>query len=190
MGLIDARGGPVPTNLEALFPDPFNVDTWNLAPLSPIVRSYTVSTGTYRVRQDWHKMGAWAQDDWQLTDRLTLNLGVRYDLGLGLFANDISFPPFQEAGRPDDWNNVQPRFGFAFRLTDGTVIRGGSGLYYGDTISGDQSSDWQYADRAIALRERRPAQISPPTRPTAAPSRPTTRPSRSTATTTTTPAAA
>jgi hypothetical protein len=69
-----------------------------------------------------------------------VNLGVRYDLGLGLFANDISFPPFQEAGRPDDWNNVQPRFGFAFRLTDRTVIRGGSGLYYGDTISGDQGS--------------------------------------------------
>jgi hypothetical protein len=85
-------------------------------------------------------MAAWAQDDWQLTDRLTLNLGVRYDLGLGLFANDISFPPFQDAGRPDDWNNVQPRFGFAFRLADRTVIRGGSGLYYGDTISGDQSS--------------------------------------------------
>ena len=68
------------------------------------------------------------------------NLGVRYDLGLGLFANDISFPPFQEAGRPDDWDNVQPRIGFAFRLTDRMVVRGGSGLYYGDTISGDQSS--------------------------------------------------
>jgi len=140
MGVIDARGGPIPANLEALFPDPFNVDTWNLAALSPIVRSYTISTGRYRVRQDWHKMAGWAQDDWQMTDRLTLNVGVRYDLGLGLFANDISFPPFQDAGRPDDFNNVQPRFGFAFRLTDRMVIRGGSGLYYGDTISGDQSS--------------------------------------------------
>jgi Carboxypeptidase regulatory-like domain/TonB dependent receptor-like, beta-barrel len=140
MGLIDARGGPIPANLEALFPDPFNADTWNLAALSPITRSYTISTGNYNVRQDSQKIAAWAQDDWQISDRLTLNLGVRYDLALGIFANDISFPPFQEAGRPDDYNNVQPRFGFAYRLSDRTVIRGGSGLYYGDSISADQSS--------------------------------------------------
>jgi hypothetical protein len=68
-------------------------------------------------------------------DRLTLNLGVRYDVGIGIFANDISFPPFQEAGRPDDWNNVQPRLGFAYRLNDRTVIRGGSGIYYGDAFA-------------------------------------------------------
>jgi hypothetical protein len=60
---------------------------------------------------------------------------VRYDVGLNIFANDISFPPFQEAGRPDDWNNWQPRLRFAYRLNDRTVIRGGSGLYYGDAFA-------------------------------------------------------
>lgn len=141
-GVIDARNGPTPSaeQLQAWFPDPFNVDTWNLAAISPLVRSYNISTGTYRVPQDSTKIAAWAQDDWQITGRLTLNLGVRYDLGRGMFANDISFPPFQEASRPDDWNNVQPRIGFAYRLSDRTVIRGGSGLYYGDALSGDQSS--------------------------------------------------
>ena len=141
-GIIDARGGPTPTpeQLQAWFPDPFNVDTWNLAALSPIVRSYNISTGTYLVPTDATKFGAWAQDDWQIMDRLTLNLGARYDVQLGVFANDISFPPFQDADRPDDLNNVQPRLGFAYRLTDRTVIRGGSGLYYGDALSGDQSS--------------------------------------------------
>jgi hypothetical protein len=140
MGLIDARGGPIPANLEALFPDPFNVDTWNLAALSSITRSYTISTGNYVVPQDSKKIAAWAQDDWQISDRLTLNLGVRYDVGIGMFANDISFPPFQDAGRPDDYNNVQPRLGFAYRLNDRTVVRGGSGLYYGDALSADQGS--------------------------------------------------
>jgi len=141
-GLIDARNGPTPSaaQLQAWFPDAFNVDTWNLAAISPLVRSYNISTGTYRVPTDATKIGAWAQDDWQITDRLTLNLGVRYDVELGVFANDISFPPFQDAGRPDDLNNVQPRIGFAYRLTDRSVIRGGSGLYYGDALSGDQSS--------------------------------------------------
>ena len=35
MGVIDARNGPLPANIEALFPDPFNADTWNLAAISP-----------------------------------------------------------------------------------------------------------------------------------------------------------
>jgi len=123
MGLIDARGGPLPANLQALFPDAFNVDTWNLAALSSITRSYTIGVGNFNVPFDSQKAAAWAQDDWQITDRLTLNVGVRYDVGIGLFANDITFPPFQDAGRPDDTNNIQPRFGFAYRLNDRTVLR-------------------------------------------------------------------
>jgi len=137
MGLVDARGGPRPSpeQLQAWFPDPFNVDTWNLAAISPLVRSYTIGTGTFGYPQDSQRFAAWAQDDWQISNRLTLNLGVRYDVGIGIFANDISFPPFQEAGRPDDWNNVQPRLGFAYRLNDRTVIRGGTGLYFGDAFA-------------------------------------------------------
>jgi len=137
MGLIDARGGPLPSaaQLQAWFPDPWNVDTWNLAAISPLVRSYTIGVGDFVVGQFNQRVAAWAQDDWQISDRLTLNLGVRYDVGMGIFANDISFPPFQEAGRPDDWNNVQPRLGFAYRWNDRTVIRGGSGIYYGDAFA-------------------------------------------------------
>ena len=141
MGQIDARalpnGQPIPTpaQLQAWFPDQWNVDTWNLAALSPWVRSYTIGVGDFPVDQGNKKFAFWAQDDWAITDRLTLNLGVRYDVGLNVFANDISFPPFQEAGRPDDWNNWQPRLGFAYRLNDRTVIRGGSGLYYGDAFA-------------------------------------------------------
>jgi carboxypeptidase family protein/TonB-dependent receptor-like protein len=137
MGLIDARGGPLPSaaQLQAWFPDAFNVDTWNLAAISPLVRSYTIGVGKFPVDQSSKRFALWAQDDWQIVDRLTLNLGVRYDVGIGIFANDISFPPFQEAGRPDDWNNVQPRLGFAYRLTNRTVIRGGSGIYYGDAFA-------------------------------------------------------
>ena len=137
MGLIDARGGPLPSaaQLEAWFPDPFDVDTWNLAAISPLVRGYTIGTGTFGYPQDSQRFAGWAQDDWQISDRLTLNLGVRYDVGIGIFANDISFPPFQDADRPDDWNNVQPRVGFAYRWNDRTVIRGGTGVYFGDAFA-------------------------------------------------------
>jgi len=51
----------------------------------------------------------------------------------------VSVPPFQEAGRPADKTNFQPRFGFNFKVNDTTALRGGSGLYYGDALGADQS---------------------------------------------------
>ena len=137
MGLIDARGGPRPSEaqLTAWFPEAFDADTWNLAAISPLVRGYTIGVGNYEYPQDTKRLAGWAQDDWQIADRLTLNLGLRYDVHIGIFANDISFPPFQDPGRPDDWNNVQPRLGFAWRLNDRTVVRGGYGVYYGDAFA-------------------------------------------------------
>ena len=128
MGTVNATNGTVPANIEALFPDPFNADTWNLAAISPLTRTYQIGVGDFDVHLYSKKIASWAQDDWQLSSRLTLNLGIRYDLELGVFANDISFPPFQEAGRPNDTNNFQPRLGFAYQLTDRTVVRGGTGL--------------------------------------------------------------
>ena len=78
-----------------------------------------------------------------------------------MFANDISFPPFQEAGRPNDTNNFQPRLGFAYRLNDRTVVRGGTGLYYGDALGADQSfADRQRADCGDPVQQRRPADFA------------------------------
>jgi hypothetical protein len=133
-GLIDARGGPVPANIEALFPDPFNVDTWNLAALSPLTRTYEVGVGNFSQPVDQNKLAAWAQDDWHVSNRLTLNLGLRYDLTTNAYSNEVGIPPWLEAGRPDDTNNVQPRLGFAYTLDDRTVLRGGAGLYFGDVL--------------------------------------------------------
>ena len=67
--------------------------------------------------------------------RLTLNLGLRYDLIWNAFAQNVEFPPFEMADRPQDANNFQPRVGFAYQLTDRTVLRGGTGLYYNDILN-------------------------------------------------------
>jgi hypothetical protein len=125
--------------LQSWFPDPFNVDTWNLSAVSPWVSTYSIGVGDFNVHLYSKKIASWAQDDWQISNRLTLNLGLRYDLEMNVFANNIEVPPFQQAGRPNDTKNIQPRLGFNFKVNDATVIRGGSGLYYGDALGADQS---------------------------------------------------
>jgi hypothetical protein len=94
-----------------------------------------------------------AQDDWSVTDRLTLNLGVRYDyqqqpyeqnngysnfdptLSSGGFLGIMQYANTGGVGRnfvPESYTNFAPRIGFAYRVTgDGkTIVRGGFGIYY------------------------------------------------------------
>ncbi len=131
-GQLDARGGPIPANIESLFPDLFDMSTWNLAALSPITVRWRQGIGDFRLVTPRHVYGAWIQDDWGVTSRLTLNLGVRYDVQTNSFENSVGIPPFLPPDRPNDTNNVAPRFGFAFGLTPVTVVRGGVGKYFGD----------------------------------------------------------
>jgi hypothetical protein len=84
------------------------------------------------------------QDKWQMTDRLTAGLGVRYDLEIfradlldgpgGITANPL-LPPGED---PIDKNNISPRLSLAYDVTgDGrSVIRGGYGIYYDKTLIG------------------------------------------------------
>ena len=76
MGIYDAQGGAVPANIESLFPVWNDVSTWNLAALSPIVRSYTLGVGQMQQYAPLNIVSGWVQDDWQLGSRLTLNLGA------------------------------------------------------------------------------------------------------------------
>jgi hypothetical protein len=84
-------------------------------------------------------------DNWQASRRLTLNIGLRYELplvpytvnGFATKLNDdhtavIPPNPPQPGFKFINPNhkNFAPRFGFALRLTEKTVIRGGIGIYY------------------------------------------------------------
>ena len=129
-GILRADRGPAPANLEQLFPVWNDPNTWNIAALSPVSRDYSAAFGNCIIHSPRNIFAAWLQDDWAVSSRLTLNLGVRYDVETDTFANELAVQPFLEADRPLDTNNVAPRLGFALTLNDRTVVRGGGGIYY------------------------------------------------------------
>ena len=131
-GQLDARNGPIPANVEQIFPNLFDVSTWNLNALSSISVRWRQGIGDFNLLTPRHVMGAWLQDDWAIKPRFTLNLGVRYDLTTNSFENSVGIGPFLPANRPNDTNNVAPRLGFALSLTPRTVVRGGAGKFFGD----------------------------------------------------------
>ncbi len=97
--------------------------------------------------------GFFVQDTWQVSQKFTLQYGLRYELpqvayalnGVGrkltpdqlaLYpaqggtsaANAVSYPGYKYTGT--NHSDIGPRLGFSYRVTSRTVIRGGGGIYY------------------------------------------------------------
>ncbi len=110
------------------------------------------------------------QDDWRVTPKLTLNLGLRYEWstpyterfnhlqfsdftgdsgidipGLGPIRGTTIFASPDRRSAPVDRNNFAPRFGFAYQLASNTVLRGGAGLFYVMNVA----TNFQYAGTAF-----------------------------------------
>ena len=104
------------------------------------------------------------QDDWRISDRLTANLGLRWDSdwplterfdraswfdlnarlpldvpGMGPLYGALVFAGSRTSGAPRgikslDTNNFAPRVGLAYRLSTRTVVRGGFGISYNPPV--------------------------------------------------------
>jgi len=76
---------------------------------------------------------AFVQDKWKLNNRLTLSLGLRYDLEV-IPINEIDNPRFESTDAyPVDKNNFQPRIGLAYDVDGRSVVRGGYGRFFDKT---------------------------------------------------------
>ena len=130
-------------NYLAIFPQ-VDPSTWNLAALSPTAVTYVQGFGNFNINIPRNTIGFWMQDDWKLTQRLTLNLGLRYDNDLGIFDPSLNLKSGIVTPRSGDNLNFAPRIGFAYDLRGNgkTVIRGGAGKYFAD-IQANQVIDQQ-----------------------------------------------
>ena len=114
------------------------------------VLDVSIAGGALTANFPFEHYGLYVQDDWRVSDRVTLNLGVRWDYTRGLpidQSGSTNFQAMQTAGRAGrfagtildefgqeprpDRDNVQPRIGVAIDLFGNgrDVIRGGWGLY-------------------------------------------------------------
>lgn len=92
------------------------------------------------------------QDDWKAHPRLSLNLGLRYDVSTvtreaqdrlhNFDLQTLSFVPAGDSLHDMDTNNFGPRVGFAFDVfgNQKTVLRGGYGIFYNRELPGSYGS--------------------------------------------------
>ena len=148
-------GGPDPNNAV-----PFNTGNGTAQLLLGVLDGG--STGTpYNPAVAEHYFGGYIQDDWRVTPKATLNLGLRYEIQTApTYRHDIAstfnpnaINPLSAAlGRPvlgalqflgpgqrgiyhTNYTNVAPRLGFSYAATPRLAFRGGYGIFYPPSIS-------------------------------------------------------
>ncbi|MGB9446342.1 MAG: TonB-dependent receptor, partial [Candidatus Acidiferrum sp.] len=128
----------------------------------------------YRPATENYQFAGFGQDNWKVTPKLTLNLGLRYDVNLPrterynrmdwfdpnvvsplnggsitytdplsgesvtrtLYGGEVFATPNERSNFVTDWKDFQPRFGFSYLVLPKTVMRGGYGIYFGQSRSG------------------------------------------------------
>ena len=167
----DENGGRfhfTPFNFTTAFtagPDPTNPTAGTGDSAAAMLMGLPVSGNTgisiSNVSRTWFH-GVYLQDDWKATRKLTLNLGMRYEIQRPVtdrynrqawfdysavnpisaavgqnYTGELQFAHSGQRGLFDtDYKNFAPRIGFAYQLMPKLVMRGGYGIFYPPTFRG------------------------------------------------------
>ncbi|MGO8720949.1 MAG: carboxypeptidase regulatory-like domain-containing protein [Acidobacteriaceae bacterium] len=134
--------------------------------MATFMMGYPNAGGYYQIQMlsasENYNYAGYGQDNWRATNKLTLNIGLRYDVslprtdrfnrqnwldlsatsplqvpGLGpLHGGEVFASSKQRRIVDTDWKDWQPRFGFAYQFSPKWVVRGGYGIYYSQTRAG------------------------------------------------------
>lgn len=135
--------------------------------------------------------GGFVQDNWKANRKLTLNIGIRYDVntprserynrmnaldpnvvsplsapGLGtLHGGEIFMNPNNRNNFGTDYRGVGPRLGFAYQVFNKTVLRGGYGIFFSTVKSGAAGTGalgWQGYDQTTPYYALNPSDGATP----------------------------
>ena len=79
-----------------------------------LATTFTQNTGNPVLDLTQLELASFIQTDWRLKPRFTFSAGLRYEAQTNL----------------SDYNNFDPRFGFAYQIGANTVLRGGGGVFH------------------------------------------------------------
>jgi len=135
-------------------------------------------TPVYKTYFRFGEWSAYAQDDWRATSKLTLNLGIRYDVFMSLTEKHDHYSIFDDrtindglpldthnfivggtGGVNTDYTNIAPRLGFAYSISPSTVVRGGFGFTYtpGQTVATNNNPPYVFSYTAMFPELRNPS---------------------------------
>jgi hypothetical protein len=139
--------------------------------LNGIADTFVGSAGNKTIDDTWTYVAAYIQDDWKVNPRLTLNLGLRYEIQYGPYSNKFDTPgirTLQSLGYPTqkkpDLNNIGPRVGLAWDVNGHRklVVRGGYGRYYDEIFQNITFLEsWSQINRPTNFISLSPAPFTP-----------------------------
>jgi Carboxypeptidase regulatory-like domain/TonB dependent receptor len=157
--------GAFPGNTETLYSFPQNPTYYLTQPPSVFTNDRLAGASTSNLggnfSQDVQRLAFYAEDSWQVTSRLTVNYGLRYQASFGLFEgsgrSQLENPAYLtlqaleiplQSGAPQDYGKqIGPRLGIAYApgQSGRTVIRAGFGMFYDDLAQ----NGWATAFQAV-----------------------------------------